>query len=394
MVVVLAQEPGTDKLADNGQAEMLLVKAMPTDGGRSRMKPWTAGIALTAALVLTSAACGAAGDPGGDGAGRDGLTIGVLLPETETSRYETFDRPLIEQAVKEQCGDCTVRYGNAENDVQIQHRQMNAMLSQGVDVLILDPVQEVYLRGLITEAAEMDVPVVSYDRVAQGPISGYVSFDSEAIGVLQGEGLLDGLGSRADGAQVVRVEGPLWNPDHVAVSMLEQAGARVSRTYVASGWTPENAYAIMAGAIADQGVDKIDAVWAANDALAAGVISALKSARRGPLPPVSGQDADLSAVQRIVSGEQYMTIYKPYRLQADAAVDMALALVRGESLRSIATGRISTDTARNVPSVELEPALVTVDTIKQTVIRDGMYTVSEICTPKYRPACEKAGLID
>ncbi|MEU2261630.1 substrate-binding domain-containing protein [Streptomyces sp. NPDC019645] len=358
------------------------------------MKPWRVGIAVATALVLASAACGAAGDTRGSGVGGADVTVGVLLPETETSRYETFDRPLIEQAVKERCRECVVRYANAENDVQIQHQQMNAMLSQGVDVLILDPVQEGYLRGLITEAAEMDVPVVSYDRVAEGPISGYVSFDADAIGVLQGEGLVDGLGSRADGARVVRVEGPLWNPEHVAVSILERAGAHITRTYVASGWTPENAYAIMVGVIADLGVDKIDAVWAANDALAAGVISALKGAHMNPLPPVSGQDADLSAVQRIVSGEQYMTIYKPYELQAEAAVDMALALARGQSLRSIATGRISTDTARNVPSVELTPALVTVGTIEETVVRDGMYTISEICTPKYRPSCKKAGLID
>ncbi|MFJ6520685.1 sugar ABC transporter substrate-binding protein [Streptomyces filamentosus] len=351
-------------------------------------------MAMATALVLASAACGAAGDAGENGADGTGLTIGVLLPETETSRYETFDRPLIEQAVKERCGECVVRYANAENDVQVQYRQMNAMLSQGVDVLILDPVQEVYLRGLITEAAELNVPVVSYDRVAEGPISGYVSFDADAIGVLQGEGLLDGLGSRADGARVVRVEGPLWNPDHVAVSILERSGAHVSKTYVASGWTPENAYALMVGALADLGVDEIDAVWAANDAMASGVISALKGAGMNPLPPVSGQDADLSAVQRIVGGEQYMTIYKPYRLQAEAATDMALALARGESLRSVATGSIDTDTAQDVPSVKLTPALVTVDTIEKTVVRDGMYTIGEICTPKYRPACEKAGLID
>ncbi|MCG7523244.1 substrate-binding domain-containing protein [Streptomyces sp. OfavH-34-F] len=358
------------------------------------MRPWTVGVAVAAALALAStAACDTTGAPRRSGDG-DSLTIGVLLPETETSRYETFDRPLIERAVKDRCGKCVVRYANAENDVQIQHRQMDAMLTQGVDALILDPVQEAYLRSLIVEAAELNVPVVSYDRAAEGPISGYVSFDSDAIGVLQGEGLLDSLGGRADGARVVRVEGPLWNPHHVAVSMLEQAGAHISKTYVTSGWTPENAYSVMVGAIAELGTDGIDAVWAANDALAAGAVSALKGADIDPLPPVSGQDADLSAVQRIVSGEQYMTIYKPYGLQADAAVEMALALARGESVRSIATGTISTETARNVPSVELAPALVTVDTVKETVVRGGLYTIDEICTPKYRSACEKAGLID
>ncbi|WP_323379438.1 substrate-binding domain-containing protein [Streptomyces durbertensis] len=349
--------------------------------------------AALAALVLGAAACGATGGPGGTAAAPDALTIGVLLPESETSRYETFDRPLIEQEIAARCADCTVSYANAHNDVRAQHQQMNAMLTQGIDVVILDAVTEDSMRGMVTQATEEGIPVLAYDRLTQGPISGYVSFDSDAIGELQGEGVLSGLGDQADGAQVVRVEGPVWSIEHPAEAMLEQAGAEISGTYWGPAWSPENGYSLTTAAIADLGPDNIDAVWAGNDALAAGVISALKHARIDPLPPVTGQDAELPAVRSIVAGEMHMTVYKPYQLQAEAAAEMALALGRGESLDSIATGTVNTATARDIPSVELQPLPLTVDNIEETVIRDGMYTLDEICIPKYRRACEAAGLV-
>ncbi len=137
------------------------------------------------------------------------------------------------------------------------------------------------------------------------------------------------------------------------------------------------------------GPDRIDGVLAANDTIAAGVISALKSARVKDLPPVTGQDANLDAVQRIVKGEQYMTVYKPFKAEADAAAAMAVALGRGEELRKIATTTTDKSTTRHIPSVLLTPRAVTVDKIKPTLVKDGMYRVDEICTAELRPACEK-----
>lgn len=128
---------------------------------------------------------------------------------------------------------------------------------------------------------------------------------------------------------------------------------------------------------------------AANDRLAGGVISAFKAAHVWPLPPVTGQDANLDGVRRIVRGDQYMTVYKHFKPEAHAAA-MAVALGRGET--PDATTTVDSATHRDIPSVLLTPEAVTVDNIKETLVKDGMYTIDQIRTPKFRTACDKAGL--
>ncbi|RKN51965.1 ABC transporter substrate-binding protein, partial [Streptomyces klenkii] len=125
-----------------------------------------------------------------------------------------------------------------------------------------------------------------------------------------------------------------------------------------------------------------------------GVIEALKDARITPLPPVTGQDAELSALRRIVRGEQYMTVYKPFADEADAAAEAALALARGEGLEGMAEERIDTPAGEEVPAILLDPVGVTLDNLEETVIRDGFFSVEEICTREYRSACARAGLTD
>jgi ABC-type xylose transport system substrate-binding protein len=148
----------------------------------------------------------------------------------------------------------------------------------------------------------------------------------------------------------------------------------------------------MSAAISALGPGRIDGVLAANDAMAAGVISALKSAHVRRLPPVTGQDADLDAVQRVVNGEQSMTVYKSFRAEAEAAAAMAVALGRGEKLHTIATTTTDSPTTHHIPSVLLSPVAVTAANIEQTLIKDGVYTIAQICTPRLRTACAKAGL--
>ncbi|MFI5555666.1 substrate-binding domain-containing protein [Streptomyces sp. NPDC051738] len=164
------------------------------------------------------------------------------------------------------------------------------------------------------------------------------------------------------------------------------------RTYQAPAWDAGEANALMSRAVAELGADNIDGVRAANDAIATGVISALRAAHIEPLPPVAGQDAELSAVQRIVSGDQYSTVYKPYKPEADAATELAVALGRGESIDGLAEDRINTATSKDIPAVLLQASSVTADNVGSTVVKDGMYTIDQICTPKYRLACGEAGL--
>ncbi|MEV0598429.1 substrate-binding domain-containing protein [Streptomyces sp. NPDC050315] len=354
-------------------------------------------VTVAACLALGLGACGQAGESGGGGSGKGALRIGLLLPENQTARYEQFDRPLIEKKIKELCDACTLEYANARDDAAIQRQQLDTMITKGVDVLILDAVDVQGIRSSVTEAKKAGVPVVAYDRDAEGPISAYVSHDDKAVGRLQAEALLKAAGTKRDGGLIVRLEGPskasrLVGPFVRGAQAVLKGRMKVSRAYHAAEWDAGNAHIAMSAAIAAEGVDTIEGVWTANDVLAGGAIDALKDARIRPLPPVVGQDAELAAVQRVVGREQYMTVYKPYKPEADAAARLAVAVGRGERIDRIAKAEISTPTSKDVPAALVTPLPLTASNIKTTVIKDGLYTINQICTPAYRAACERAGL--
>ena len=350
-------------------------------------------VAVAAGLVLAGG-CGGDGDSGGGG--DDGLTVGVLLPGGGASRFGQFDRPLIEKRLKELCPGCPAATVAATPEAAVQRQQLEAMITRGVDVLIVAAIDSEALRSSIASADRAGIPVVAYDRLAQGPISGYVTFDGETVGKLQAEGLLKAMGSKADGGQIVMMNGATVDPNagwykRGALSVLE-GEVKIGKSYDTVGWRPENAYTNMNGAIAALGAENIDGVLAANDSLAGAVISALKAAAVRPLPPVTGQDADLAAVQRIVKGDQYMTVYKPFKPAADAAAEMAVALGRDQDVGSIATGTVDSPTDKDIPAVLLPSVPVTAGNIADTLVKDGMYTINQICTPKLRAACDEAGL--
>ncbi|MGY1499782.1 sugar ABC transporter substrate-binding protein [Streptomyces sp. QTS52] len=340
-------------------------------------------------------ACG--GGDGSGGTGGDSPTVGVLLPGGGASRFGQFDKPLIVKKLKQLCPDCPAATVAATADPAVQQQQFEAMITRGVDVLILAAVDPQLMRPSVEAAHRAGVPVVAYDRLAQGPISGYVTFDGAEVGRLQGEGLLKAMGGKADGGRIVMMNGATTDPNagwykEGALAVLK-GRVTIGKSYDTVGWRPENAYVNMTGAIAALGADNIDGVLSANDAMAGAVVSAFHAAKVRPLPPITGQDADLMAVRRIVRGEQYMTVYKPFRRATDATVEMAVALGRGEKVEAIATGSVDSPTTKNVPAVLLPSVSVTVGNIGETLVKDGMYTVDQICTPALRSACDRAGLI-
>ncbi|MFF4800729.1 substrate-binding domain-containing protein [Streptomyces sp. NPDC001351] len=357
-----------------------------------RARLWHVVAALVAGLMtMSQAACG-----GGGQAGSDSFSVGLLLPSRSVPRWEHSDRPLIEKRLKELCPRCSMEYANAENDADRQRQQVTSMITKGVRVLILDAADAKALRSSIVEAHQAHVPVVAYDRLAEGPISGYVTFDGDQVGRLQGEALLKAMDGRAKSRQVVMLNGDPTSPNagwYRKATLSVLAGkVSIGRSYDIQGWSADDAHAQMSAALAALGPNRIGGVLAANDAIAAGAISALKGAGVRPLPPVTGQDADLDAVRRIVVGEQYMTVYKPFRAEADAAAAMAVALGRGDDLRNIATTTTDSPTTSRIPSVLLTPRAVTARTIERTLVKDGVYTADKICTRALRPACQQAGL--
>ncbi|MFE7392194.1 sugar ABC transporter substrate-binding protein [Streptomyces sp. NPDC057582] len=349
--------------------------------------------AVTAALALS--ACGGSGS-GGGGGGKDKFTVGVLLPAGGFGRFGIFDQPLIEQGIKQQCPTCRVQIALAKDAPATQQQQLNAMITGGVRVVILTAVDARSVRSSVTQAHRAGIPVVAYDRLADGPISGYVTFDGVQVGRLQGEALLKAMADRGRGNQIVMMNGSVTDPNAGAYKRgalpVLKGKATIGRSYNTVDWQQPNAYNNMTSAIAALGVDGIDGVLSANDNLATGIIKALKAARVSPLPPITGQDADLPGVRRLITGEQLMTVYKSFKLESRAAADMAVALGRGQSLDKIADTTVANSTNKDIPTVLLTPVSVTAGTIKDTLVKDGMYTVEQICAPNLWAACAKVGL--
>ncbi|ARQ68047.1 substrate-binding domain-containing protein [Streptomyces marincola] len=357
-----------------------------------------AAAATSIALTVALAACGEAGggdDEEDEGGSESGGTIGLLLPEDATTRYESFDRPYIEAKIAELCPDCEVEYSNASEDTNLQKQQFDAMLTQGVDVIILDPVDASATSSWVEDAEAEGVPVVAYDRLAEGPISAYVSYDNERVGQLQGEALLEALGPEAEGAGVVMINGSPTDPNAAlfkagAHSVLHDTVDIVFEQDV-PGWEAALANEEMTAALDSLGEDAIDAVYVANDGMAAGVITALSSAGVTGIP-VGGQDAELAGLQRLVTGEQTFTIYKGLRVEAETTAEIAVRLLNGEDFADLTPDSVDSPTDQGVPSALLEPVAVTVDDIEDTVIADEFYTIEDICAGDYAQACEEAGL--
>jgi D-xylose transport system substrate-binding protein len=358
-----------------------------------------AGIAACSSGNSTANANAATSAPAnGGGNVQQGFKIGLLLPESKTTRYESFDRPLIESNIKKLCPNCQILYQNADQDSSKQQAQAEAMLTQGVKVMILDPVDAKSVTGIVSSAKAQNVPTVSYDRLASGPIAYYVSFNNKKVGQVQGTALLDALKAGGDPkrAQIVMINGSPTDPNAAefkagAHSVLD-GKVNIGAEFDTPDWSPDQAQAEMEQAITKLGKNQIIGVYAANDGTAGGAVAAMKGAGFTTLPPVTGQDAELAAIQRILAGEQAMTVYKAIKPEAMIAAQMAISAGTGQPL----TGTPPTTTVNNgsvdVTAVLLNPQVVTKANIKDTVIKDGFYTAAQICTPQFAAACQAAGI--
>jgi D-xylose transport system substrate-binding protein len=368
----------------------------------TRMRRAAVAVATTA-MAVSLAACGSAkeadgGSDSSDSAAKKGddIKVGLLLPENQTARYEKFDKPMIEKKVKELTNNKgEVVYANAKQDASLQNQQVETMITNKVDVMIVDAVDYKAIAGSVKKAHDAGIKVVAFDRLAEGPIDAYTSFDNVTVGKTQGEALLKALGDKAKDSQIVMMNGSSTDPNAAqfkegAHSVLD-GKVKIGREYDTKEWKPENANANMQAAISALGKENIDGVYSANDGMAGGSITALKRAGIKNIP-VTGQDAELAGVQRIVTGEQYMSVFKSYPKEAETAAEMAVALAKGESLDSIANDKVDSATTKGVPAVIVPVVSLTKDNIKETVIKDGFYTIDEICTDKYKAACDKIGL--
>jgi D-xylose transport system substrate-binding protein len=237
------------------------------------------------------------------------------------------------------------------------------------------------------------VPVISYDRlVLKTPVDYYISFDNAKVGSLQAAALLTALGPKAAQGEILWINGSPTDNNATLFKQGAHAGldgkVRVAAESDTVEWNPDNAKAWTARTLPTLRGRTIVGVYAANDGTAGGAIAAMKAAGL-PQVPVTGQDAETAALQRILVGDQYMTVYKAIRLEAETAAELANDLVRGKHPTETST---VDNGAGQIPSILLDPVTVTKDTIASTVVKDGFVTPSALCAGAYAEACRTAGI--
>ncbi|AZN42016.1 D-xylose ABC transporter substrate-binding protein [Paenibacillus albus] len=310
--------------------------------------------------------------------GDDGqLVIGLSIDTLEEERW-VKDRDLFKVAIEELGAKVDVRAANGDDAKQIA--QAESMISSGVDVLVVVPHNAEACAAIVAKAHQAGIKVISYDRlILDSDVDLYISFDNEKAGELQAEAIV----KQVPKGNYVLIEGA--DTDNNA-HMFKQGQMNIIKPLVDKGdikivydqftkeWIPSNARANMEVALrANQG--HIDAVIAANDGTAGGVIGALADHALAGKIPVSGQDAELAAAQRIVEGTQTMTVYKPIPKLAEAAAELAVKMAKGEE---VITDRKVFNKKIDVPAILLEPIAVDSNNMEETIIADGFHKKSDI----------------
>ena len=342
--------------------------------------------AFAAATGLAAAFIGAAAPA------QEAATVAFLMPDQASTRYEEHDFPGFKAAMARLCPDCTVIYQNANGNAALQQQQFNSVITQGAKVVVLDPVDSAAAAGLVEMAQSQDVKVIAYDRpIPDKPADYYVSFDNKAIGQAIAQSLVDHLKASGvpDGAGVLQING---SPTDAAAGLirdgidaaLDASPYKTLAEFDTPDWAPPEAQQWAAGQITRFGAEIVGVV-AANDGTGGGAVAAFKAAGVDPVPPVTGNDAMIAALQLIIAGDQYNTISKPSEVVAAAAAEVVATFLKGGTPEAKTT-------LYDTPSQLFVPAVVTAENIKAEIFDKGIQTAAEICTGEYAVGCEKLGI--
>ncbi|MGP3911150.1 ABC transporter substrate-binding protein [Nonomuraea sp. 10N515B] len=361
---------------------------------RAQMR--TSAFAAVAVLASTLAACGsgsgsAGGNTGGGNTGGDlqNAKVAFLMPDLASTRYELQDKPLFEAKMKQLCPTCEVIYQNADSDAAKQQQQANSALAQGVKAIVLDPVDSAAAATIVKSAQSQQVPVIAYDRpIPATPADYYISFDNEKIGAMIAQSLVDHLKKENAEGGILQVNG---SPTDAAAGLIKKgihsavdpSGFKLLAEYDTPDWQPEKAQTWVSGQIT-QFKDQIAGVVAANDGTGGGSIAAFKAAGV-QVPPITGNDAEPAAAQRIIAGDQYNTISKPIKIVAEASANVAWEFMQGKK----PAGKT---TLYNTPSELFTPTVVTKENIKEVLFDSGIMKAAEICTGAYAKGCAELGI--
>jgi len=302
--------------------------------------------------------------------------IGFSIDDLRTERW-TRDRDYFVAAAQGLGAKVFVQSADASEQKQIA--QIENLISRGVDVLVIVPYNATVLNNAIREAKKANIKVVSYDRLAlNADLDAYISFDNKAVGEMQAQGVvmlkpkgnyyLLGGAPTDNNAKMLR-EGQMA----VLQPLVDKGDIKIVGKQWVKDWSPAEALAIIENALTANN-NKIDAIVASNDSTAGGAIQALSSQKLSGKVAVSGQDADLAAVKRVVAGTQAMTVYKPLKLLAGEAAKLSVQLVRNE--KPVFNAQYDNG-FKKVNTLLLKPTMLTKSNV-DVLVADGFYTKAQI----------------
>ncbi|MFE8698656.1 D-xylose ABC transporter substrate-binding protein [Cytobacillus sp. FJAT-53684] len=305
------------------------------------------------------------------------IKIGFSMDTLEEERW-LKDRDLFRVSVEALDAEVEIMAANGDDALQIS--QSETLISQGIDVLVIVPHNAEATAAIVHKAHKAGIKVIAYDRlVKNADIDLYVSFDNEEVGKLQAEAIT----KRVPRGNYVYIGGAITDNNAILLKkgvfsvlqpLIDSGDIKIVYDQWTKDWTPANALLNMETALKVNGT-QIDAVIAANDATAGGVIQALAVKELSGKVPVAGQDAELAAAQHIVEGTQTMTVYKPIRALTEKVAELAVKLAKGEKVETnqkVNNGKVE------VPSVLLSPIAVDQTNIDQTIIADGFHSREDV----------------
>ncbi|MEE3609460.1 MULTISPECIES: D-xylose ABC transporter substrate-binding protein [Avibacterium] len=305
------------------------------------------------------------------------LTIGMSIDDLRLERWQK-DRDIFVKKAESLGAKVFVQSANGDATAQIS--QIENMINRNVDVLVIIPFNGEVLGNIIGEAKREGIKVLAYDRlINNADLDFYVSFDNEKVGELQAQSIVE---VKPEGNYFLMGGSPVDNNAKlfrkgqmkVLQPLIDSGKIKVVGDQWVDSWLAEKALQIMENALTAN-KNNIDAVVASNDATAGGAIQALSAQGLSGKVAISGQDADLAAIKRIIQGTQTMTVYKPITKLADKAAEIAVQLGKNEKPESNA---VLNNGLKDVPAYLLAPIAVTKDNVEETIIKDGFHSKEQI----------------
>jgi len=338
-------------------------------------------VVLGAAVTIVIAACGGTTPSGGGASAAAGCTVGVSWNNYQEERWAKWDEPALKKAIE--AGGGKYISNDAKSSAETQASNVDNLISQGAKVVIILAQDGTAIKPAVAKSIQNGVPVIAYDRLIEDPKALYITFDNVLVGKLEAEAVFKAKpkgnyaiikGNKADA-----------NADFLRSGMEQVIGAAVKsgdikivgETYT-DNWDPSKAQSNMEQ-ILTANKNQVDAVLSENDGMAGGVIAALQAQGLAGKVPVSGQDGDKAALNRVALGTQTVDVWKDARMLGKSAGEAAMQLCKNPDVSKVSgTAAFKTPGGNTLSSILLTPDPITKDNLNK-VLDAGWITKADLC---------------